>query len=185
MGQAAGVTMHACGRCGGVWLDNDSARRIHEAAPEGAVALADQATAAGTASVDGAAAAPCPLCAKPMARIPIQAARVEVDACGSHGTWFDRGELHAVADAFAAIRARRGNVAAAAVVGGVAVAGAAAVIATQPAVQSSLAHNASAVADVAANVGSAVLEVAGESALEVVLEGAFSVVGGVLGALFD
>jgi Zn-finger nucleic acid-binding protein len=188
VGQAGGVTMNACGRCGGVWLDNASARKIHEAASVEAVSLADRASAAGTAEVNAAAVAPCPECAKAMARVHVNAANVDVDACSQHGTWFDRGELHAVAEAFSAMRARRGKlVGAAAVVGGVAVAGtAAAVVASQaPAVQSSLSQNASAVLDVAANVGGAVVEVAGDAVADGVVEGAFSLIGGILGAIFD
>ena len=181
-GAAGGVTMHGCGRCGGVWLDNASARRIHEAAPADAVALADSASAAAAVAVDAAAVAPCAGCGQPMARTTIQAAGVDVDSCAPHGTWFDRGELHAVADAFAAIRQKRGaGLATAALVGGAAVGVAAA--SQSPQLQSSLAHNAAAVADVAAHVGGAVVEIAGDAvasgAAEAVLEGAFALVGGI------
>ncbi|HLM72696.1 MAG TPA: zf-TFIIB domain-containing protein, partial [Polyangiaceae bacterium] len=39
VGQASGVTLHGCGRCGGVWLGSACARRIAEALPGDAIEL--------------------------------------------------------------------------------------------------------------------------------------------------
>jgi hypothetical protein len=39
------------------------------------------------------ASPPCPLCSNPMRTYVVLGTDVEVDACDTHGTWFDRGEL--------------------------------------------------------------------------------------------
>lgn len=192
-GQAANVVMLACGRCGGVWLDNAAARKIQDVAPDEAIALADRASAHGSVAIDERAPAPCPACAKPMARTPVAAARVEVDTCSTHGTWFDKHELHAVASAFTEIRKRRGPsgyAIAGVAVGAVAVgvAGAAVVAAQDPALQSRAQSIASSASDVAASVGSVAVDVA-EVAVDVAASGALDVVGdvaiGAVGLIFS
>ena len=42
---------------------------------------------------------PCPACSAPMRRV-LARGFVEVDYCEPHGTWFDRGELNRVMDAY-------------------------------------------------------------------------------------
>ena len=42
----------------------------------------------------------CPECSLPMAMNYVKAAHVRIDACASHGTFFDAHELEAVARAF-------------------------------------------------------------------------------------
>ncbi len=106
VGGAAGATVHACGGCGGVWLDSASARRIAEHLPPDAIRLAQVASHHARHGVDTASAAHCPVCTRPMTRTPVAMARVEIDVCGAHGTWYDRHELEAIAQAMAQTRWR-------------------------------------------------------------------------------
>ena len=195
-GEAAGVTMLGCGRCGGVWLDNAAVRRIQEVAPDDAIALADQASEHAVAAIDARAPVSCPACAKPMARTPVQAARVEVDSCSAHGTWFDKSELHAVAAAFAEIRKRRGPsrgyVVAGVAAGAVAVGVAGALASQDPGMQSRAQSMASSATDVVAGMGSSAVDVVGtvaEVAVDVAGSGALDVAGdvavGAIGLIFS
>ena len=95
-GRSNDVTLCACGSCGGVWLDNEVARRLVRACPPEAERLAD--LAADYATVLGVPAGPadCPVCRATMRRVMVPPTSVEVDACDAHGTWFDRRELQAV-----------------------------------------------------------------------------------------
>ncbi|MBI3272740.1 MAG: zf-TFIIB domain-containing protein [Planctomycetes bacterium] len=99
----------ACGRCGGVWLPRAWAERLAKGLPADLLVLADAAgRRAPVREVDTAPAdLPCPSCAQAMARTRIPPAAVDVDVCARHGTWLDRGELHAIARALAAAAARR------------------------------------------------------------------------------
>lgn len=67
--------------------------------------MAEVAAMHARATVDTAAQAHCPLCHLPLHRFHVTRARIELDACGSHGTWFDRGELGKVARQLAVERA--------------------------------------------------------------------------------
>lgn len=124
-GEAAGVTMSACGHCGGLWLDNRSAQRVQQALPDEALALADRASRFGSGQVDTSHLLACPCCQKALARVNVKAAGVDIDVCSAHGTWFDRHELSAIARALGQLRSRRVG-AGMMVAGGVAVAGTAA-----------------------------------------------------------
>ena len=107
--------MHACARCGGVFAAKHGPKldaRAAEAAAEASLAAKVRASSAPSAL--------CPVCHARTERQLIGA--VEVDECGAHGTWFDRGELEAVMSAGPAAGPRRAKVAAAAV-GAVAAAG--------------------------------------------------------------
>jgi Zn-finger nucleic acid-binding protein len=123
-GAAGGITMHACGGCGGVWLDNVSAQRLSQALPGEAVTLAESASRAGRTHVDTAALIPCPVCAKALSRTRVASAGVDIDVCSAHGTWFDRDELQQVATAMKKARAGHAPVGVAGVAGvGLAAAG--------------------------------------------------------------
>lgn len=39
----------------------------------------------------------CPVCSEPLRRERVQNAWLDIDVCGLHGTWYDRGELERVA----------------------------------------------------------------------------------------
>ena len=98
--------MHACARCGGVFAAKhgpDLDARAAEAAAEASLAAKVRASSAPLAL--------CPVCHARTERQLIGA--VEVDECGAHGTWFDRGEVEAVMAAGSAAGPRRAKVAAA------------------------------------------------------------------------
>ena len=98
-GQAVDMVMHACGRCGGIWLDLQGARRVRVRISEGARRLAQMATDHGISPVDRESTIACLLCKRPMRRSRFEPAGVDLDRCGQHGTWYDRAELLQMADA--------------------------------------------------------------------------------------
>ncbi|HEY6727269.1 MAG TPA: zf-TFIIB domain-containing protein [Polyangiaceae bacterium] len=67
--------------------------------------MAEVAAQHARATVDTAAQAHCPQCHALLHRFNVTRARIELDACGAHGTWFDRGELGKVARELAVERA--------------------------------------------------------------------------------
>src|SRR4051812_18003244 len=100
--QATRVLLHGCPTCGGVWLDGEASRRVVEAIDPTVVGAADEESRrARQLQVDVSRAAPCPVCAQPLRRMPIEQAQVDVDACEQHGVWFDRDELQRVIRAVA------------------------------------------------------------------------------------
>jgi Zn-finger nucleic acid-binding protein len=116
--------IYGCGRCGGVWLDHAMSRRLTQALDSDTLALADAAALhARTPLENPAAAIGCPRCGATLARHQVANARVEVDFCSTHGTWFDRDELQKVARTFAASRAYGGPGGTAAALAGGAVLG--------------------------------------------------------------
>jgi Zn-finger nucleic acid-binding protein len=191
VGQASGVTLHGCGRCGGVWLGSACARRIAEALPGDAIELAGRVSKNAQGEVTTLAPVACPLCSAPMTRTRAAAAGVELDVCGAHGTWYDRHELEQIAAALSRSpwrieksNTKRGKTAAAVgtVAGAALAAGAVAQGARGARPEESVVET---VVEVGAEV---VLEGGAEVAVEAagaVLEGAFEVVGGILGAIFD
>jgi Zn-finger nucleic acid-binding protein len=86
--------MLACDACGGVWTDAPTARHIVTLVDREIVRLA---SAVAELAGDGPTPLPspdarrCPICARPLA--PVKAARVTIDVCPDHGTWFDRDEV--------------------------------------------------------------------------------------------
>jgi hypothetical protein len=101
--------------------------RLTRALDSDTLALADAASHHARTRVETSAPLTCPSCAGSLIRRSVANARVDVDACAKHGTWFDRDELQKVARAFAATRAYGAPLAAgAAVAGGAAVAAGAA-----------------------------------------------------------
>lgn len=201
IGQASGVTIHGCGRCGGVWLGAACARRVAEALPGDALELAWRVSQNAKDAVCTKASIGCPVCHAAMTRTHAAAAGVELDVCGVHGTWYDRNELEQIARVLAQSTWRKGGAAGAAAVG--AVAGAALAAGAVGSAGPPGSRMQDSAVDTALEVGSevvleggaeVVLEGAG-AAIEVsgaaveaggsVLEGAFEVLGGILGAIFD
>lgn len=115
---------HACGNCGGVWLDNAAGKRVSELLCSETLGHAEAGARTARSAVDTSAAVKCMTCGKTLERITIGPAKVDVDYCSEHGTWFDKDELARVAQSYATARAygRHGS---GAVVAGAAVAGAA------------------------------------------------------------
>lgn len=167
VGSVGGMTLHGCGGCGGVFLGPACARRLAEAQPPEAVALATQAGAGARYQPDLVPPLACPACQQTMHRTHAISARVEIDSCKLHGTWYDRGELERVAHAI------RGSgwgaaVAPAAVIGAVT----ATPVAVRPHTRRSYDNrnqDTSTGAEIAADIGSAI-----------VVESVFSIVWGLL-----
>lgn len=150
-----GLTLHACGACGGIFLGTACAQRLAEALPHDAIRRANHTAASARYVASTLEPLACPMCGQTMRRTQVSRAGVDLDVCGAHGTWYDRDELRLVALAI-----------------GWSGAGAHAAAAPAPArYETSTAEVAT---DVAASVG---VEVAAELAIE----GVF----GMLGALFD
>lgn len=93
-GKAGAATLLGCGLCGGIWLDNDSAKRVLATRDAGVAELAARADArANRAATWPAIAAACPSCRAPLAKTVDPRSQVELDLCALHGTFFDRYEL--------------------------------------------------------------------------------------------
>ena len=98
---ASRLTLHGCPSCGGVWLDAEASHKVVEAIDPDVIAAADAEGQAARVRANVDAAAPCPVCQRALDRMPIEQARVVVDACREHGVWFDRDELQTVMRAVA------------------------------------------------------------------------------------
>ncbi len=92
-GEARGVTLRACGRCGGVWLDAVAAARVLAALVD--APLADAPRGGGLACVE---------CGRVMEVRTPGGAGVEIDRCPDHGVWFDRRELELLVELAASRR---------------------------------------------------------------------------------
>lgn len=81
----------ACTNCGGAFLPYATLSRHEEAV---ASVLMNRLCAVPLSPLE------CPICGAAMRRVVIETASVEVaiDYCGSHGAWFDRGELEQLRD---------------------------------------------------------------------------------------
>jgi Zn-finger nucleic acid-binding protein len=106
------IFLPVCMQCGGTWLDLVRSQRVVRGlVTESERALADHASKHGTPATAGgsyrqapthdAGARFCADCAAPLTAVVVKEAGVTLDACHSHGTWFDATELATVAEAFA------------------------------------------------------------------------------------
>jgi Zn-finger nucleic acid-binding protein len=98
-GQAAQISMEACGHCGGVWLRKGHDERVLKALPPEAMRIARAASMLGPAPRDTSPLVPCPVCARVMERRKAAPSDVDIDVCAEHGSWFDHGELELIAKA--------------------------------------------------------------------------------------
>ncbi|MBI5535917.1 MAG: zf-TFIIB domain-containing protein [Deltaproteobacteria bacterium] len=99
-GRTSNVVMNGCGACGGLWLDNDGSRLVVAKVDNDVAELASRAEANATNEVDTVAGGlPCPVCQAVLKRVHVSKADLDLDICGAHGTWFDRGELQKVMNA--------------------------------------------------------------------------------------
>src|SRR5215813_4524489 len=94
--QAARLVLHGCTTCGGIWLDADASQRVVESIDPSVIAAADQEGMSARVRPNTDAAAQCPVCQRALNKMPIEQARVIVDACPGHGVWFDKDELQIV-----------------------------------------------------------------------------------------
>lgn len=96
---AKGVELAGCGGCGGIWIDNQSARQVLST-PD--AVFADLARRAGSNARSRAArgqSPSCPVCTAVLDRVVTKS--IELDVCDEHGTWFDPFELAVLVDALA------------------------------------------------------------------------------------
>lgn len=98
-----------CPSCHGIWMDAEALERLVEQAAESSVSpfagtarrgdSGTQATGSTTLPPGGQMYVKCPECEQLMNRkMFARGAKVIIDRCRSHGTWFDAGELPAVVD---------------------------------------------------------------------------------------
>lgn len=92
-----GGHVHACGPCGGMFVERGSLPVLSAGgrAAIAALALATELDHARTVEVDGSKVGylPCPACGQSMARRNFErVSGVMVDTCPNHGTWFDAVE---------------------------------------------------------------------------------------------
>jgi Zn-finger nucleic acid-binding protein len=92
VGESAGALLQGCAYCGGVWLDNASARLLLAGVNYEAIVLAKQAQRNAKKKVDASPNVDCPVCSEAMERKEMPNVAT-VDLCTRHGTWFDTGEL--------------------------------------------------------------------------------------------
>lgn len=81
--------------CGGLFADIEASRRIMHGLDRQLLAVAHE-LAMGKPERDGGLPLACPVCSSKMIRSDQPAALVSVDACATHGTWFDAGEMQKV-----------------------------------------------------------------------------------------
>ena len=88
------VEVHACGECGGEWLERNSLQALEKLAVNDAVVLSGMIE---YLAHEGGRA--CPVCGKRMYEFDYRANPLEIDACGEgHGYWLDAGEEARVKD---------------------------------------------------------------------------------------
>jgi Zn-finger nucleic acid-binding protein len=97
-GRAGEVVLRGCGGCGGVWLDNESARHALNEPATGAIELAKRASGRASRHPDRVALVRCPTCRATLGRVA-HPTGLEIDVCPAHGTWFDGDELARVLEA--------------------------------------------------------------------------------------
>lgn len=97
VGQAGGLSVHGCPSCGGIWLGTECARRFSMEVPAEAIELAAKHSALAQESAKTLPLIDCPVCGIKMQRSHASAARLDLDFCGLHGTWYDRNEMGAIA----------------------------------------------------------------------------------------
>jgi len=91
-GEKEDFRLEACGRCGGVFLTDEQAKRALVTGSRAPEQLAKKVEGVTHPVARSERALPCPECGKDMVPTPLGA--TVVDVCAGHGTWFDRTELH-------------------------------------------------------------------------------------------
>jgi len=84
------VQLDGCGSCGGIWIDNTSARRVLDQ-PQKIFADLAERCAVNAQRKDRVERPKCPACPAILDRSHVH--NIELDICGDHGTWFDAFEL--------------------------------------------------------------------------------------------
>jgi Zn-finger nucleic acid-binding protein len=90
-GPPDGVSLSGCGGCGGIWIDNASARKVLSN-PESVFEDLARRCAAGATGSRGKVEKPtCAECPAILDRSSVHG--IDLDTCAEHGTWFDSREL--------------------------------------------------------------------------------------------
>jgi Zn-finger nucleic acid-binding protein len=85
----------ACDACGGVWTDEAATEALRASSDGEITAVAkDAAARAEGPTPEDRPRRRCPECRHHLRKRTI--AGVTIDACATHGTWFDRGEVEAI-----------------------------------------------------------------------------------------
>jgi Zn-finger nucleic acid-binding protein len=94
------VTLDECERCGGLWVDSGSFRRICAEREEQAVVLQLGTPSPGMPSpAEPQGYVPCPECRRLMNRQNFaRVSGVILDVCRAHGVWFNPGELQRIVE---------------------------------------------------------------------------------------
>ena len=95
-----GNSVRECTRCEGIWVDAAQLEQIcTEREKQSAILSVSTAAQQAVRDVERIKYVPCPVCRQLMNRVNFaQCSGVIVDACKSHGTWFDKDELRRVVD---------------------------------------------------------------------------------------
>lgn len=99
------TSVRACEKCGGVFADNEASRRIVSSLDRVLLEVGFVMSQGMPRAKETGRALTCPECLVSMQKIRVESANCQIDACPSHGTWFDPGELEDVMRAYN--RARR------------------------------------------------------------------------------
>jgi len=89
--RAEDVSLSGCGACGGIWVDNASARSVLSNPLPVFADLARRASAGATGSRGKSEKPTCAECPAVLERSSVHG--IELDVCPDHGTWFDGLEL--------------------------------------------------------------------------------------------
>jgi Zn-finger nucleic acid-binding protein len=89
--RAEDVSLSGCGACGGIWVDNASARSVLTNPLPVFADLARRASAGATGSRGKSEKPTCAECPAVLERSSVHG--LELDVCSDHGTWFDALEL--------------------------------------------------------------------------------------------
>ena len=93
------ATLHACRGCHGIFVEARLLPRVTDALDLGGEVLAEPPRRGRGEPTGGPMYLKCPCCAALMRRkLFAQGAKVVVDECAPHGTWFDDTELRTVAE---------------------------------------------------------------------------------------
>lgn len=98
-GELSGIALHECERCFGLWLDSATIERICRDSEQQAAVLNSPRSMGTPMSIGPVRYVPCPQCSELMHRVNFaRCSGVVVDVCRSHGTWFDKNELHRIVE---------------------------------------------------------------------------------------
>jgi Zn-finger nucleic acid-binding protein len=91
--QVKDVELNGCGACGGIWVDNQSAKKMMSAPEEVYDDLARRCAVGAKNRAKRTAEPKCAACSVPLDPVVNRQLKLELDICAEHGTWFDAFEL--------------------------------------------------------------------------------------------